>query len=167
MTTTFIRMSLLLCLSQNSLLAAGSAQAAFDLFKSLKGTWTIQSGDKTLPFKMTYDTRSKNSIVTEYFGSELSVFYRDGETLLMTHFCNAGNQPRLRLKENSPPGYFEFEMFDITGLKDLQGGAHVQRAIYRAVNDRQMGLELVWKKGNSLESEKYVLRRDGLLPSEH
>jgi hypothetical protein len=93
MTTTFIRMSLLLCLGQNSLLAAGSAESAFDLFKSLKGTWTVKSGNKTLPFKMTYDTRSKNSIVTEYFGSELSLFYRDGATLRMTHFCNAGNQP--------------------------------------------------------------------------
>ena len=34
----------------------------------------------------------------EQFGKELSVFYRDGRSLLMTHFCNAGSQARLRLR---------------------------------------------------------------------
>lgn len=35
------------------------------------------------------------------YSKELSVIYRDGENLLLTHFCNAGNQPRLRLSHRS------------------------------------------------------------------
>lgn len=137
-----------------------SGEEAFAVFKSLKGTWVIQSGEKTLPFKMTYDTGSKESIVTELFGRELSVFYRDGGSLLMTHFCNAGNQPRLKLKEGSRPGHFEFEMYDITNSSDPEGGSHVQRVVYDVANDKKIELELVWRKGKSEESEKYVLTRD-------
>jgi hypothetical protein len=140
--------------------AFASGEEAFAVFKSFKGAWVIQSGEKTLPFKMTYDTGSRESIVTELFGRELSVFYRDGDSLLMTHFCNAGNQPRLKLKEGGRPGHFEFEMYDITNLKDPEGGSHVQRAVYNVVNDKRIELELVWRKGQSEESEKYVLTRN-------
>ena len=140
--------------------AWASAEEALAVLKSFKGAWVIQSGEKTLPFKMTYDTGSKESIVTELFGKELSVFYRDGNNLLMTHFCNAGNQPRLKLKQGSHSGQLEFEMYDITNLDDPTEGSHVQRAVYNVVNDKRIELELVWSKGKSEKSEKYVLIRE-------
>ncbi len=65
-----IRRNLLLCLIQSCLAASGNGDIAFDVFKEFKGTWTIQAGEKTLPFKMTYDAGSKDSIVTELFGKE-------------------------------------------------------------------------------------------------
>ena len=112
-----------------------------------------QSGGKTITTVMTYDVGSKDSIVTEQFGKELTVIHRDGQDLQMTHFCNAGNQPRLRLKKSRSPGLFEFEMFDITNLRKPDE-AHVQKIIYRIVDDKHMELEIVWKKGDSSESEK-------------
>jgi hypothetical protein len=108
--------------------------------------------------EMTYEIGSKGSIVTEQFGKELSVFYRDGQSLLMTHFCNAGNQPRLRLRENTRPGVFEFQMFDITNLQSADAD-HVERVVYRIIDDKTMDLEIVWKNGKSEESEKYTLTR--------
>jgi hypothetical protein len=104
---------------------------------------------------MNYEVGSNGSIVTEQFGKELSVIYRDGENLLMTHFCNRGNQPRLRLKETSRPGVFEFEMFDITNLKSAQA-AHVERVVYRIVDDKRIDLEIVWTGD---EWEKYILTK--------
>jgi hypothetical protein len=138
--------------------ATGRAAAAFATLRDLQGKWTIQSGAKTLNIQMTYDTGSKGSIVTEQFGKELSVFYRNGNELLMTHFCNAGNQPRLRLREDTPPGTLEFDMFDITNLAD-PADAHVQKAIYRRVNENQFELELVWHHPATEDSEKYTLTR--------
>src|SRR5262252_11106701 len=72
--------------------------APFEVFQSLKGAWMIRAGDNALPFDMTYAVGSNGTIVTEQFGKELSVFYRDGGSFVMTHFCNRGNQPRLKLK---------------------------------------------------------------------
>jgi hypothetical protein len=138
--------------------AAGSSETAFETFKGFEGKWAIRSGQKTLPIEMAYETGSKGSIVTEQFGKELSVFYRDGQSLLMTHFCNAGNQPRLRLRENTPPGVFEFQMFDITNLQSADAD-HVERVVYRIIDNRTIDLEIVWKNGKSVESEKYTLAR--------
>lgn len=137
---------------------AGGAFKTFKTFQGLQGKWAIQSNGKTLSIEMSYDIGSKGSIVTEQFGKELSVIYRDGQSLLMTHFCNGGTQPRLRLKENTPPGRLEFEMFDITNLKSPEA-AHVQRIIYTIVTDRKIDLEIVWKEGKAEESEKYTLTK--------
>ena len=144
--------------------ALGSSETAFEKFKGFEGKWAIRSGQKTLPIEMTYESGSKGSIVTEQFGKELSVFYRDGQGLLMTHFCNAGNQPRLRLGENTQPGVFEFQMFDITNLQSADAD-HVKRVVYRIIDDKTIDLEIVWKNGKSEESEKYTLTR--LNPEQH
>jgi hypothetical protein len=148
----------MLLLTQAASTAIADSDAAFEAFKSLKGRWAIQSGGKTITTVMTYDVGSKDSIVTEQFGKELTVIYRDGQDLRMTHFCNAGNQPRLRLKQSRSPGLYEFEMFDITNLRS-PNEPHVQKIIYRVVDDKHLDLEIVWKKGDSEESEKYVLTR--------
>jgi hypothetical protein len=140
------------------LLAQHNSERAFATFKSLNGRWAIESNGKTLPIEMRYDVGSKESIVTEQFGKELSVIYVDGENLLMSHFCNAGNQPRLRLKEGGQQGVLEFEMFDITNLKDASS-PHVERILYKVIDAKRMTLEIIWKKGHSEESEKYTLSR--------
>lgn len=148
----------LLLLSIHARAAVGNSETVFDTLKTLQGNWAIQSEGKTLPIQMVYQVGSKSSIVTEQFGKELSVFYRDGNDVLMTHFCNGGNQPRLRLKQNSQAGVLEFEMFDITNLKDAEA-PHVQRIIYRLTGEKEMKLEIVWKNGHGEESEKYILTR--------
>jgi hypothetical protein len=142
----------------------GSSETALETFKGFDGKWAIRSGQKTLPIEMTYEIGSKGSVVTEQFGKELSVFYRDGQSLYMTHFCNVGNQPRLRLRENGRPGVFEFEKFDITNLQSADAD-HVERVVYRIIDDKTMDLEIVWKNRKSEESEKYTLTR--LKPEHH
>jgi len=64
----------------------------------------------------------------------------------------------LRLKETSRPGLFEFEMFDITNLKDADA-AHVGKIIYRVTNDKKIDLEIVWIEGTSETSEKYTFTK--------
>ncbi|MEZ0393284.1 MAG: hypothetical protein ACAH59_13780 [Pseudobdellovibrionaceae bacterium] len=138
--------------------ASGSASSSFDFLKALKGKWAIQFEGKPIPVEMTYDEGSKNSIVTEQFGKELSVFYIDGDDLLMTHFCNIGNQPRLKLKPNTLSNLIEFETFDITNVKD-ESSPHVKKIIYKIIDNKNFDLEIVWKKGAILESEKYSLTK--------
>ena len=137
---------------------ANNSERAFTIFKSLQGNWEIESNGKALPIQMTYEVGSKESIVIERFGKEFSVIYRDSENLLMTHFCNAGNQPRLRLKESRQTGVFEFETFDITNLKD-SGAPHVEKIVYKVIDEKRIDLEILWKKGQSEDSETYALSR--------
>ncbi len=129
----------------------------FNLLKALQGSWTIEAGGKPLGIEMFYDVGSNQSIVTERFGKELSVFYRNGQSLEMVHFCNAGNQPRLRLKKLSEPGVLDFEMFAITNLS-TPDTPHVQKVIYKILDANRVNLEIVWWP-NSKGSEKYTLNR--------
>jgi hypothetical protein len=150
----------MLLLTQGATTAIADSGGVFDVFKSLQGRWSIQSGGKTITTVMTYDVGSKDSIVTEQFGKELTVIHRDGQDLQMTHFCNAGNQPRLRLKKSRSPKLFEFAMFDITNLRKSDE-PHVQKILYTIVDEKHMKLEIIWKTGGSSESEKYTLTRIG------
>ncbi len=138
--------------------AHANAASAFDAFKQLQGTWSITSHEKPIATKMTYDVGSRGSIVTEQFGKELSVFAVDGSSLIMTHYCNAGNQPRLRLKAGTPPDVFDFVMFDITGL-DTPNGRHVQEVVYRMTGPDSMKLSLIWTGEGTGAPENYVLTR--------
>jgi hypothetical protein len=154
----FFVLCALLCLwPACSALFAGE-QTPFEVFKSLQGQWAISEGDKTLPFHMTYALGSNGSIVTEQFGKELSVFYNDKGNLLMTHFCNRGNQPRLKLKAGGTATRYEFDMFDATNLKDPSDD-HVRAIIYEIPDPEHIRLEIIWKKGDGEESEKYVLTK--------
>jgi len=134
------------------------SSGAFEKLKSLQGTWTIQSGSRTLPIRMTYDVGSKGSIVTEQFGKELSVFYLNGNSLNMIHFCNAGNQPRLRMNAASRTGFLQFDTFEVAGPKDAVA-QHVKRITYTIQNDRKIDLEIVWEGTDSGASEKYTLTK--------
>jgi len=140
------------------IIAAAGELTPFEVFQSLKGAWTIRADNKIMPFDMTYAVASNGTIVTEQFGKELSVFYRDGDSLVMTHFCNRGNQPRLKLKSGGPAGRYEFDMFDITNVKGAPD-AHVQKIIYEILDSTHMNLEIIWKKDAGEESEKYALTK--------
>jgi hypothetical protein len=148
----------MLCLWPTCCHLLAAEQTPFEVFKSLQGEWSIHTGDKTLPFHMTYTLGSNGSIVIEQFGKELSVFYSDNGNLLMTHFCNRGNQPRLKLKAGGAPKRYEFDMFDITNLKDPSDD-HVDAVIYEIPDPQHIRLEIIWKKGDGEESEKYVLTK--------
>jgi hypothetical protein len=134
-----------------------STETDFNVLKDLQGNWKIDAEGKPLGIQMSYDVGSKQSIVTELFGKELSVFYRNGRTVEMVHFCNADNQPRLRLKETSEPGVLDFEMFAITNLSTPET-PHVQEVIYRILDANTINLEIVWWP-KTRGSEKYTLTR--------
>jgi hypothetical protein len=154
----FFFLFILFCLWPACSVLLAGGPTPFEVFKNLKGEWAIIAGDKTLPFHMTYAVGSNGSIVTEQFGKELSVFYSDKGDLLMSHFCNRGNQPRLRLKASGAARRYEFDMFDITNLKDPSDD-HVRAIIYEIPDPQHIHLEIIWKKGEGEESEKYVLTK--------
>ncbi len=134
-----------------------TTETDFNLLKALQGSWKIEAGGKPLEIEMSYDVGSNQSIVTERFGKELSVFYRNGQSVEMVHFCNAGSQPRLRLKNSSEPGVLDFEMFAITSLSTPET-PHVQEVVYKIVDANTVKLEIAWWP-NARGSEKYTLKR--------
>lgn len=104
-----------------------SGDAAFETIKKLAGSWTGKDEDNQ-PVTCTYEVSSGGTIVIEKLQTGThpcmtSVYHRDGETMMMTHYCNMNNQPRLRLKALNPEKKtIDFDFVDITNLKSPKDG---------------------------------------------
>ncbi|HKI01406.1 MAG TPA: hypothetical protein VKK31_05455 [Thermoanaerobaculia bacterium] len=89
------------------------AKTAFDKLKGLAGDWngSAKGGvdGQELPSAVVYRTGSNGSVVTEtsFPGTDhemMTVYFLQGNDLVATHYCAAGNQPhfKLDLAKSSP-----------------------------------------------------------------
>jgi hypothetical protein len=93
-------------------------QANFERLKKLVGEWEVvnpkdeaSKGKVALQYRLT--AGGSAVIETIFPGSDMemvSVYHRDGDQLVLTHYCCAGNQPRMRAKigDNKDELIFEF-----------------------------------------------------------
>ena len=130
MKTVRLTTTLLFVLVTSVAFAASAAQKSFEDLKALDGTWegTVKNGQ---PVEVDYRVTSNGSaLMSEIKGKEdmISMFHLDGERLLMTHYCSAGNQPRM-VASASPDGKtFTFAFIDGTNLATPDAG-HMSRLI--------------------------------------
>jgi hypothetical protein len=130
----------LLALSGSTAAAADApdAAAAFERLKGLVGVWEVTqpAGNKAT---VRYELTASGSALFERYadgsmgeGNEMiTMYYLDSGRLLLTHYCMAGNQPRMLLKRFDPAtGELDFDFLDATGLKDENAG-HMRRARFK------------------------------------
>lgn len=79
------------------------AAAAFDKLKALAGDWIDVDGSMGMKDKVAASYRvtgGGNAVVETLFGGTpmemTTVYYKDGRHVVLTHYCAAGNQPRMR-----------------------------------------------------------------------
>lgn len=122
--------------------AASSGETAFEAVKKLSGSWTGKDEDKQ-PVTATYEVSSGGSIVIEKlqtgtYPCMTSVYHRDGDGMMMTHYCNMNNQPRMRLKSHDPEKrIIDFDFVDITNLKSPKQG-HIRKLTISLADDDHM-----------------------------
>lgn len=103
--------------------AARESSAAFaHLAKALAGTW--KGEDQGTEVTLTYTlTASDSSLMEEFRPKEgpvmITMFNVDGDHLLATHYCSAGNQPHMASEAITDPeaNEVEFTLTHVTGLK--------------------------------------------------
>ena len=114
----------LLCVSvaAPSLAQSNESAAAFERLKKLSGTWDSIESIAGRTSTVTYTMTGRGSVLLERAGGMLTAYHLDKGTLVMTHYCGAGNQPRMRIKSVADDGRrIRFEMYDITNLVDPNG----------------------------------------------
>jgi hypothetical protein len=108
--------------------APSEAQKAFEKLKTLAGSWVGQlttspqepSVDgKLAQFSLRVTSRG-HALVHELSVSgipdhPLTMFYLDGDRLLLTHYCDAGNRPRMVGKISPDGKTLEFDFVDLSG----------------------------------------------------
>jgi hypothetical protein len=95
----------IISVSVNSGLAQSRAAAGFEKLKSLVGEWVSKSPDGQT-VTVSYQIISGGAALMETLKPAnepgmVSVYHLDGDSLRMTHYCTAGNQPRMRAEATS------------------------------------------------------------------
>jgi hypothetical protein len=126
-----IAVTLLFVFIASAAFAASAAQQSFDQLKALAGTWETKTADGQTAQVIYRVTSNGSAIMSEIKGKEdmISMFNLDGDRVLLTHYCAAGNQPRM-VASSSPDGKtFTFDFLDATNLASPETG-HMTRAVF-------------------------------------
>jgi hypothetical protein len=139
----FMLFAVLLSLS-NVAFGQSDAQKSFDQLKTLAGSWeghvTTTPAHPELDGKLTHAslrvTSMGNAIVHEMTGEgrpddPITMLYMDDNRLLLTHYCDAGNRPRMTGKMSPDGKTVEFDFLDVAGSTQY---GHMDHAIFTVID---------------------------------
>lgn len=114
-------------------LAESNAQKSFDTLKGLVGNWEAKNSQgQTLRVEFR-ETAGGSALLSEIHGqgpeNMITMFHMDGDRLLMTHYCGAGNQPRMKATLSSDGKSVAFEFIDATNLSSPDAG-HMHHVVF-------------------------------------
>jgi hypothetical protein len=151
---------LLFALAATAAFAQSDAQASFDKLKSLAGTWEGKALNGQ-PALVSYRVTGNGSSLMSEIQSEddmITMFHLDGNRLLLTHYCGAGNQPRMQATVSPDGKTFAFNFIDATNLASPQAG-HMHRAMFTLVDADHHTEEWTWSKDGKENKELFSLQR--------
>ena len=125
--------ALMLVLCASLALAESGARKTFDALKALEGTWEGKNNQGRM-MKVSFRTTSGGSaLLSEIHGMDaenmVSMFHMDGDRLLMTHYCGAGNQPRMKATLAPDGKSVVFDFVDATNLASPDAG-HMHHVVF-------------------------------------
>lgn len=116
--------------------AQSNPQKSFDAMKSLTGNW---AGKNTMgdPIKVSYRITAGGSALLSEIESSMngqsddmiSMINLDNDRLLLTHYCSAGNQPRMAATASPDGKAITFDFVDATNLSSPEVG-HMRRVVF-------------------------------------
>jgi hypothetical protein len=114
--------------------------AAFARLKTLAGEWEADThmGKAHLSYELIAGgTALVEKETAEKMPAMVTVYHLDGSRLLLTHYCMAGNQPRMQAKTyNADSGELEFQFLDATNLP--AGAGHMHNVKFRFVDNSHL-----------------------------
>jgi hypothetical protein len=125
-------------------LAQSDAQRSFDKLKTLAGSW--EGHVATLPLQADIEgklmqvslraTSMGNALMHEITGAgrpedPITMLYLDGDRLLLTHYCDAGNRPRMTGKMSPDGKTVEFDFLDVAGSTEY---GHMDHAVFTVID---------------------------------
>lgn len=120
------------------------AQKSFDQLKTLAGSWEGQVS--TVPQQADIEgklmqvslrvTSMGHALMHEVTGAgrpddPITMLYLDGDRLLLTHYCDAGNRPRMVGKMSPDGRTVEFDFLDVAGSTQY---GHMHHAVFTLID---------------------------------
>ena len=149
-------------LAATAALAQSDAQKSFAQLKSLTGSWEGKSSDGKPLLVSFRETAGGSAIMSEILGkgpeNMVSMFNMDGPNkLLMTHYCGAGNQPRMQATVSPDGKTITFTFFDGTNI--APGAGHMQTMVLTMLDDNHHTEDWTFADHGKEMKEFFDLRR--------
>ena len=144
------------------------ARAQFERIRSLAGAWkgTFGSGESVGPGETRFRLTAGGSAVEEVLfpgtPHEMVTFYHlDGERLVLTHYCSAGNQPRMVARSGARDLGAKTIRFDFAGATTLASpyAGHMHEAELTIDDDRLTTRWTFYEGGEPAEVARFDLVR--------
>jgi hypothetical protein len=123
------------------------AKKSFDQLKTLAGTWDavvtvnppMPEMETGKPSQVTLRVTSRgNALVHEMkevdtpddptkYDHPVTMLYLDGDRLILTHYCDAGNRPRMAARTSADGKTVEFDFLDVAGSTKY---GHMYHAVF-------------------------------------
>jgi phage tail protein X len=130
--------------------APSDAQKSFDKLKTLAATWQgsvttdppmAESINKLLQVSLRVTSKG-NALVHEMqesgtpldptkYDHPVTMFYLDNDRLLLTHYCDAGNRPRMTARTSTDGKTVEFDFLDVAGSTQY---GHMHHAVFTIID---------------------------------
>jgi hypothetical protein len=153
------------------------AQKSFDQLKTLAGTWHAsvttdppmkEMGNGAMADISLRVTSRGNALVHEMgeagkqddptkYDHPVTMFYLDNDRLVLTHYCDAGNRPRMAARTSPDGKTLEFDFLDVAG--NTQYG-HMEHAVFTFIDANHHTEDWTFKmKGDKLMHAHLDLQR--------
>ncbi len=131
---------------------SSDGQKSFDQMKTLAGSWEAHMvtvppqaamGENTIMEISMRVTSRGNALVHEmkqagaptddptHFDHPVTMLYLDGDRLLLTHYCDAGNRPRMAARTSPDGKTVDFDLVDVAGSTEY---GHMQHAVFTIID---------------------------------
>ncbi len=151
--------------------APSDAQKSFDKLKTLAGSWEGQvSGVQEAPdvegklARITLRTTSMgNALMHEMKVGDrpddpITMIYLDENRLMLTHYCDAGNRPRM-IGKISPDGKkVEFQFLDVAGSTQY---GHMHSVVFTIIDENHHTEDWTFMVGDKPARPHFNLQRTG------
>ena len=157
-----MRTAVFMALALSTIVASGEtdAQKSFQKLETLAGSWQGKTSNGQ-PVQVSFRVTSGGSaIMSEIQGGEdmISMIHMDGDRLLLTHYCGAGNQPRMKATASLDGKTITFDFVDATNLATPQAG-HMHRVIFSIPDADHHSEEWVFVQDGKEHRERFDLQR--------
>jgi len=142
-------------------LAGSDGAAQFEKIKSLAGNWQGKTADGT-PIHLSYKAVSGGTAIMETIENAgepqmVTMYYLDGDHLMMTHYCMANNQPRMRADASSSNAIV-FTFVDATNLSSPDAG-HMNAHSISWKDADHVAEQWTWRQAGQEKVESFELQR--------
>src|SRR5262245_55944855 len=142
---------------------AGNAGPAFDKLKGLVGEWeaTSEKGKVTSSYELVANGSALlERVKIPNHGEMVTVYHLDGNRLVLTHYCTAGNQPNLQAESFDPASQeIRFDFASATNLANINDG-HIHSAVIKFLGPDAFNSDWTFQKdGKAAVVQQLQFRR--------